>query len=109
MQNRKFHAWRQARTRVYTLCSFEPNLIVPDVQLIEAVTDEEAVACAGARDLCSLKELWDDRRLVAVIQPRYSLPARSAKGFTAVLAGYPHAIPAPRRRVGHAVLSEGIR
>jgi hypothetical protein len=62
--------------RIYTLCSFDRGLVVPKVQLIDAVTDDEAVAFARGSDLCSLREVWDRHRLVAVIQPRNLEAAR---------------------------------
>ena len=70
MQYRKRHSrdLSEAR-RIYTLCSFDRGLVVPRVQLIDALTDDEAVAFARGGDLCSLKEVWDRHRLVAVIQP----------------------------------------
>ena len=56
-------------SRVYTLCFFERGWVVPKVQLIDASTDDEAVEFARGSGWCSLKEVWDRHRLVAVIQP----------------------------------------
>jgi hypothetical protein len=77
MKHQKFDPQQQAVRRVYTLCSFDRGLVVPKVQLIDAVTDDEAVAFAGGSNLCSLREVWDRHRLVAVIQPRNSEAAGS--------------------------------
>ena len=70
MKHQQFQPQDQAIRRVYTLCSFDRGLVVPKVQLIDAETDDEAVAFAAGSNLCSLREVWDRHRLVAVIQPR---------------------------------------
>ena len=55
--------------RIYSLCSFDPDLVVPQVELIDAETDEEAVGLARRRKFTMRRELWDRRRLVASLPP----------------------------------------
>ena len=52
---------------VYSLCFFEGSSIVPDVELVEACDDEEAVDIARSRRLFAMREIWERHRLVAVI------------------------------------------
>lgn len=65
----------QLLNRVYTICTFDRGLVVPNVRLIDAQTDDEAVAFAGDCSLSSMKEVWERHRLVAVIEPRKAAPA----------------------------------
>ena len=62
-------ASNQRLSRVYSLCSFDPGLVVPEVELIDAETDEEAVGLARRRKHRMRRELWDHRRLVVTIPP----------------------------------------
>ena len=55
--------------RVYSLCSFDSDLVVPNVELIDADSDEEALALARLRRFAMRRELWDRHRLVARIPP----------------------------------------
>jgi|1186.fasta_scaffold23674_4 hypothetical protein len=55
--------------RVYSLCSFETELVVPVVELIDAETDEDAVSMARSRKFTMRREVWERHRLVAVIHP----------------------------------------
>ena len=55
--------------RTYTVCFFAVGLVVPDVQLIDASSDEEALESARSSRLFTRRELWDRHRLVAVIPP----------------------------------------
>jgi hypothetical protein len=58
-----------AQSRIYTLCFFEAQSVVPQVILIDALGDAEALAEAGARRGFTTREVWDRHRLVGVIQP----------------------------------------
>ena len=84
MDHQNFHGPHLPAHRVYTLCSFDGGLIVPKVQLIDAATDDEAVARARGTNMWNLRELWDRHRLVAVIPPR-SLEAAGYTGPTGEL------------------------
>jgi len=55
--------------RIYTLCFFEPDAIVPQVVLIDALDDAGALAEARTRRAFMVREVWDRHRLVGVIQP----------------------------------------
>jgi hypothetical protein len=55
--------------RIYTLCFFQPRAIVPEVVLIEAVDDAEALAEARSRRGYTTREIWDRHRLVGVLEP----------------------------------------
>ena len=55
-------------TRTYTVCFFAVGRIAPDVQLIEAASDEEALEAARSSRLFTRREVWDRHRLVAVIR-----------------------------------------
>jgi hypothetical protein len=68
----------QQLSRVYTICTFDRGLVVPNIRLIDAATDDEAVALAGDCSLSSMKEVWERHRLVAVIEPRKAVPAARA-------------------------------
>ena len=54
--------------RIYTLCVFEPNSVVPQVALIDAADDEDALAEARIRRAFTTREVWDRHRLVGVIE-----------------------------------------
>jgi hypothetical protein len=58
--------------RVYSLCSFGAGVAAPNVKLIEASSEAEAVELARERLLFTTRELWDGNRLVAVIPPMLS-------------------------------------
>jgi hypothetical protein len=45
--------------RVYSLCSFDPELVVPQVELIDAESDERAIALARSRGFRMRREVWD--------------------------------------------------
>jgi len=59
----------EAVSHVYSLCFFRPGDIVPDVRLIEAASDDEAVESARENLLFTTREVWERHRLVAVIPP----------------------------------------
>ena len=54
---------------VYSLCSFDPELVVPQVELIDAESDEDAIALARSRKFHMRREIWDQHRLVAALPP----------------------------------------
>jgi hypothetical protein len=57
---------------VYSLCSFGAGVAAPNVKLIEACSEAEALELARERLLFTTRELWDGNRLVAVIPPMLS-------------------------------------
>ena len=59
----------EAVSHVYSLCFFRAGGVVPDVKLIEAASDEEAVESARGSLSFTTREVWDRHRLVAVIPP----------------------------------------
>jgi hypothetical protein len=58
----------EANSHVYSICYFDRGLIVPDVRLIDADTDDEAVEYARSSRCFTTREIWERHRLVAVIQ-----------------------------------------
>jgi len=54
-------------THLYSLCYFCEDAIVPDVELFEAVDDDEAILLARSRRPAMVREIWDRHRLVARI------------------------------------------
>ena len=70
MKHQKCHPQDETARRIYILCSFDRGLIVPRFELIDAATDDEALACARTRNMCNLRELWDGHRLVAALPPK---------------------------------------
>lgn len=54
---------------IYSVCFFDRNFVVPDVLLIEAANDEQALAEARAQRLFTTREVWNRHRLVGVIPP----------------------------------------
>ena len=46
---------------------FDPGLVVPEIELIDANNDEDALAQARCRRFSMRRELWDRHRLVATI------------------------------------------
>jgi hypothetical protein len=56
-----------AHRHLYSICFFERTFVVPDVLLIDAENDEEALAEAKARRSFTKREVWDRHRLVGVI------------------------------------------
>jgi hypothetical protein len=55
---------------VYSICYLDPGMVVPDVALVEADSDEEAVEYARTSRSFTTREIWDRHRLVAVIPSR---------------------------------------
>jgi hypothetical protein len=55
--------------RLYTACFFNRGAVVPQVQLLAANTDEEAIADLRSSHIFTTRELRDRHRLVAVIAP----------------------------------------
>ena len=58
-----------AQNRVYCVCFFGRGVVVPDVLLIDAASDDQALAEARLRGSFTTREVWDRHRLVAVIPP----------------------------------------
>ena len=58
-------------SRVYFLCSFDIDALVPRVEFIDAETDQDAVAMARRRMFTTRRELWDHHRLVANIPAQH--------------------------------------
>jgi hypothetical protein len=58
----------QSQGRTYTLCFFELDAVVPQVVLIDAIDDGEALAEARMRRAFTTREVWDRHRLVGVIE-----------------------------------------
>ena len=56
-------------TRLYTLCVFGSDFAVPWATLLDAESDDDAIAMARSMNRFSERELWDGHRLVAVIPP----------------------------------------
>ena len=57
------------QARLYSLCSFGPDWIVPEVQFLEAVDDEEAYSLARSIKPWMTREIWQRHRLVRVLPP----------------------------------------
>jgi hypothetical protein len=57
--------------RIYTLCFFERRAVVPEVVLIDAADDDDALAEASSRRAFTTREVWDRHRLVGVIEPAF--------------------------------------
>lgn len=55
-------------TKIYSLCVFPTGGVVPEVTLIEADTDEEAICMAQETGTLATREVWDRHRLVAVLK-----------------------------------------
>ena len=56
----------QEAHRIYSLCFFKDGFVVPEVQLIDARSDEEAIESARMNRGFTTREVWDRHRLVAV-------------------------------------------
>lgn len=56
-----------AAQHVYSVCFFDRDFVVPDVLLIEAENDDEALAQARGNRLFTRREVWNRHRLVGVI------------------------------------------
>ena len=57
----------ETNSHVYSICYFDRGLIVPQVMLIDADTDDEAVEYARSSRCFTTREIWERHRLVAVI------------------------------------------
>jgi hypothetical protein len=60
---------QEAVHRIYSVCFFRDGFLVPDVKLIDASSDEEAIESARMNRSFTTREVWDRHRLVAVIPP----------------------------------------
>lgn len=56
-------------SHVYSVCYFGLGFMVPDVTLIDASSDLEAVELARVSRSFTTREVWDRHRLVALIPP----------------------------------------
>ena len=56
--------------RLYTVCVFDEDLVVPWVELLDARDDQEAVALARSIQPSKRREIWDRHRLVAELPQR---------------------------------------
>jgi hypothetical protein len=54
--------------RVYCICCFERGAVVPQVKLVDAASDEQAVQIAQTIRPGAEWEVWDQHRLVAHFQ-----------------------------------------
>jgi hypothetical protein len=61
--------------RIYRVCSFLPGAVVPRVQLVSAVDDDQVIALANDIDPSAMREVWDRHRLVVEIPA--NRPARN--------------------------------
>lgn len=55
------------RTRVYTLCIFNRDEVVPTVELIDALNDQDAILIASSMRQSTTRELWERHRLITRI------------------------------------------
>jgi hypothetical protein len=55
--------------RLYSLCLFDRDWAVPEVQLFEAEDDQEALTLASSMRPWLARELWERHRLVRVLPP----------------------------------------
>ena len=58
--------------RLYSVCFYGRGWIVPEMQFLEAATDDEADALAGSMRPWMTREIWDRHRLVRVLPPTIS-------------------------------------
>ena len=54
---------------LYSVCFFDRNWIVPEVQFLEAENDRDALAFAKSMRPRMTREIWDRHRLVRVLPP----------------------------------------
>lgn len=57
-------------SRIYNICAFKAGCVVPEVSLLEAGSDEEALHVASSAFAFAVREVWDRHRLVAVLKPQ---------------------------------------
>jgi hypothetical protein len=55
----------EQKMRVYSVCCFDDGLVVPQVSLLEAGSDEEAIRTVRSMHCLKTRELWQRHRLVA--------------------------------------------
>jgi len=55
--------------RVYSVCFFGRDWIVPEVQFVEAASDKDASALANSMRPWMTREVWERHRLVRVLPP----------------------------------------
>ena len=54
--------------KTYRVCCFDAKLKILSADLIEAASDQDAIAAAEAADFGTHCEIWDGDRLVAQLQ-----------------------------------------
>lgn len=60
----------QAETeQVYSVCFFGRGWVVPEVQFVEAASDQDASVLAGSMRPWMMREVWQRHRLVQVLPP----------------------------------------
>lgn len=60
----------QAETeQIYSVCFFGRGWIVPEVQFVEAASDQDASVLAGSMRPWMTREVWQRHRLVQVLPP----------------------------------------
>lgn len=57
------------KLRVYSICCFDEGHVVPEVSLLEAGSDEEAIGTVRSMQRFKRRELWQRHRLVAAFRP----------------------------------------
>jgi len=55
--------------RLYSLCCFDRDWIVPEVQLFDAEDDQDALVMARSMRPWMRREIWDRHRLVRILPP----------------------------------------
>ena len=58
--------------RLYSVCFYGRGWIVPEMQFVEAATDNEASALVDTLRPWMTREIWDRHRLVRVLPPTIS-------------------------------------
>ena len=54
---------------LYSVCFFERDWIVPEVQFLEAESDRDALMFARSMRPQTTREVWDRHRLVNILPP----------------------------------------
>lgn len=55
--------------RLYSICFFGKDWVVPEVQFFEAASDQDASDLAGSMKPWMRREVWERHRLVRVLPP----------------------------------------
>jgi hypothetical protein len=59
--------------RLYSLCFFDRDWVVPEVQFFEAQDDQGALAYARSMRPWMMREIWERHRLVRVLPPNQQI------------------------------------